>query len=37
MSEVAALVHEETAAEAERKTSYLELFFYLVFVFAFTL
>ncbi len=36
MSEVAALVHEETAAEAERKTSYLELFFDLVFVFAFT-
>jgi low temperature requirement protein LtrA len=36
MSDVAALVHEETAAEAERKTSYLELFFDLVFVFAFT-
>jgi low temperature requirement protein LtrA len=36
MSEVAALVHEETAAEEERKTSYLELFFDLVFVFAFT-
>jgi low temperature requirement protein LtrA len=36
MSDVAALVHEETAAEEERKTSYLELFFDLVFVFAFT-
>ena len=36
MSEVAALIHEETAAEEERKTSYLELFFDLVFVFAFT-
>jgi low temperature requirement protein LtrA len=36
MSDVAALVHEETAAEEERRTSYLELFFDLVFVFAFT-
>jgi len=36
MSDVAALVREETAAEEERKTSYLELFFDLVFVFAFT-
>jgi low temperature requirement protein LtrA len=36
MSDVAALVHEDTAAEEERKTSYLELFFDLVFVFAFT-
>ena len=36
MSDVASLVHEETAAEEERKTSYLELFFDLVFVFAFT-
>ena len=36
MSDVAPLVREETAAEEERKTSYLELFFDLVFVFAFT-
>src|SRR4029450_9577149 len=36
MSDVAALAHEETTAEEERKTSYLELFFDLVFVFAFT-
>ena len=36
MSDIAALVHEETTAEEERKTSYLELFFDLVFVFAFT-
>jgi len=36
MSDVAALVREETASEEERKTSYLELFFDLVFVFAFT-
>ena len=36
MSDVAPLVREETHAEEERKTSYLELFFDLVFVFAFT-
>jgi len=36
MSEVAPLVGEPTHEEAERKTSYLELFFDLVFVFAFT-
>ena len=36
MSDLAPLVVEETAAEEERKTSYLELFFDLVFVFAFT-
>ena len=36
MSDVAPLVGEPTHAEAERKTSYLELFFDLVFVFAFT-
>jgi low temperature requirement protein LtrA len=36
MSDIAALVREETAVEEERKTSYLELFFDLVFVFAFT-
>ena len=36
MSELAPLVGEETTAEEERKTSYLELFFDLVFVFAFT-
>ena len=36
MSDVAPLVDEETEAEEERKTSYLELFFDLVFVFAFT-
>ena len=34
--ELAALVAEPTAVEEERKTSYLELFFDLVFVFAFT-
>jgi len=36
MTEVASLVTKLTHAEAERKTSYLELFFDLVFVFAFT-
>ena len=36
MSELAPLLGEETTAEEERKTSYLELFFDLVFVFAFT-
>lgn len=36
MSDVAAPVPEPTAAEEERRTSYLELFFDLVFVFAFT-
>ena len=36
MSDVAPLVEEPTVAEEERKTSYLELFFDLVFVFAFT-
>ena len=36
MSEIAALVGEPTEEEEERKTSYLELFFDLVFVFAFT-
>jgi low temperature requirement protein LtrA len=36
VSDVAPLVREETAAEDERKTSYLELFFDLVYVFAFT-
>jgi low temperature requirement protein LtrA len=36
MSDVAPLVSEPTHEEAERKTSYLELFFDLVFVFAFT-
>jgi low temperature requirement protein LtrA len=36
MSGVEPLVDEPTAAEEERKTSYLELFFDLVFVFAFT-
>ena len=36
MTELAPLVGEETTAEEERKTSYLELFFDLVFVFAFT-
>ena len=36
MSELARLVTEPTEEESERKTSYLELFFDLVFVFAFT-
>jgi low temperature requirement protein LtrA len=36
VSDVAPLVRETTAEEEERKTSYLELFFDLVFVFAFT-
>ena len=36
MSDVATLVTEPTEEESERKTSYLELFFDLVFVFAFT-
>ncbi len=36
MSELAPLIGEDTTAEEERKTSYLELFFDLVFVFAFT-
>jgi len=36
MSDVAPLIEEPTEAEEERKTSYLELFFDLVFVFAFT-
>jgi low temperature requirement protein LtrA len=36
MSDVAPLVEESTEAEEERKTSYIELFFDLVFVFAFT-
>ena len=36
MSDVAPLVTEPTYAEEERKTSYIELFFDLVFVFAFT-
>ena len=36
MSDVASLVSEPTAEEEERKTSYLELFFDLVFVFAIT-
>ena len=36
MSDVAPLAREQTPAEEERKTSYLELFFDLVFVFAFT-
>jgi low temperature requirement protein LtrA len=36
VSDVAPLVAAETAEEEERKTSYLELFFDLVFVFAFT-
>ena len=36
MSDVAPLVQEPTVEEEERKTSYLELFFDLVFVFAFT-
>ena len=36
MSDVAPLVQEPTYDEEERKTSYIELFFDLVFVFAFT-
>jgi low temperature requirement protein LtrA len=36
MSELAPLIEEPTADEEERKTSYIELFFDLVFVFAFT-
>ena len=36
MSDVAPLIRADTHAEEERKTSYLELFFDLVFVFAFT-
>jgi low temperature requirement protein LtrA len=36
MSDVAPLVEDPTEVEEERKTSYLELFFDLVFVFAFT-
>jgi len=36
VSDVAPLVDEVTEAEEERKTSYIELFFDLVFVFAFT-
>jgi low temperature requirement protein LtrA len=36
VSDVAPLVEEPTEAEEERKTSYIELFFDLVFVFAFT-
>lgn len=36
MSDVAPLVSEPTVEEEERKTSYIELFFDLVFVFAFT-
>ena len=36
MSDVAPFVEEPTEAEEERKTSYIELFFDLVFVFAFT-
>jgi low temperature requirement protein LtrA len=36
VSDVAPLVSEPTHDEAERKTSYIELFFDLVFVFAFT-
>jgi low temperature requirement protein LtrA len=36
MSDAAPLVEESTEAEEERKTSYIELFFDLVFVFAFT-
>jgi low temperature requirement protein LtrA len=36
MVEAAPLIEEPTEAEEERKTSYLELFFDLVFVFAFT-
>jgi low temperature requirement protein LtrA len=36
VTDVAPLVREPTGSEEERKTSYLELFFDLVFVFAFT-
>ena len=36
MSELGRLITEPTEDESERKTSYLELFFDLVFVFAFT-
>lgn len=36
MSDVLPLLDEETLEEEERKTSYLELFFDLVFVFAIT-
>jgi low temperature requirement protein LtrA len=36
LSDVAPLLREPTHAEEERKTSYIELFFDLVFVFAFT-
>ena len=36
MTDVAPLLEEATEAEEERKTSYIELFFDLVFVFAFT-
>ena len=36
MSDVAQLLEEPTSEEEERKTSYLELFFDLIFVFAFT-
>ena len=36
MTEIAPLLREATVEEEERKTSYLELFFDLVFVFAFT-
>jgi low temperature requirement protein LtrA len=36
VTDVAPLIEEPTEAEEERKTSYLELFFDLVFVFAFT-
>jgi low temperature requirement protein LtrA len=36
VSDLATLIEEETAEEEERKTSFLELFFDLVFVFAFT-
>ena len=36
MSDVESLLTEPTVEEAERKTSYIELFFDLVFVFAFT-
>jgi low temperature requirement protein LtrA len=36
VTEVAPFIHEPSGSEEERKTSYLELFFDLVFVFAFT-